>query len=68
MMVRRFIGLAAYICMGESQALWLSLPRVGVSSKGIAVVLCVSVCENVFCSGCCYFSPCTRETPDFLSC
>ena len=34
---------------------WFHYPRVGVSSEGIAVVLCASVCENVFCSGCCYF-------------
>ena len=43
-------------------------PRVGVSSEGIAVVLCVCVCDIKFFVLATTFYPSTRETPDLLSC
>ena len=44
-------------------------PRVGVSSEGIAVVLCVCECVPSFSVlAAAIFSPHTRETPDLLAC
>ena len=48
----RVLVQAAWQC-DLHRSFGIDYPRVGVSSEGIAVVLCV--CVNVFCSGCCYF-------------
>ena len=58
----------------ESLVFWLSLPSPPqANSEGIAVVLCVNMCVCVCVPSfsvhdAATFSPCTRETPDLLSC
>ena len=66
--LRSLVGLAAFYAWARAKHFGCYYPRVGVSSEGIAVVLCVCVCDIKFFVLATTFSPSTRETPDLLSC